>query len=235
MGKYRCKNEVLKDLKNSYKQIVLMEYNNSYLEALKNFDYVAEEILRESVMQKYYKKTKSLNQAWKSCKGALYEYAVFESLQEIIKKMNLKGINIFLGENIPENYNKQIIIKNWCEIYPDVDILIVKKNKVVAIISCKTSLRERLTETAFWKRELEKRRENIKLLFITTDKDDELKNDTNRYILLHVIDCTFVTNPLQYERLIEHYEEKYGYMENFGKLIEKVKLIDEIGNFLKTL
>jgi len=52
MGKYRCKNEVLKDLKNSYKQIVLMEYNNSYLEALKNFDYVAEENIKRKCYAK---------------------------------------------------------------------------------------------------------------------------------------------------------------------------------------
>lgn len=105
----------------------------------------------------------------------------------------------------------------------------------MAIISCKTSLRERLTETAFWKRELEKNKEKINLIFVTTDKDNELKNDTNRYILLHVVDCTFVTDPIQYEELLRYYEAKYGSMEDFDELIKKVKPIDKIGEYLQNL
>jgi len=88
--------------------------------------------------------------------------------------------------------------KGWT----DVDILIIEKytNSVIAILLYKTSLRERLTETAFWKRELEKTRDmrEIKLIFVTTDKDNELRTETNRYILLHVIDYTFITDPKKY-------------------------------------
>ena len=49
-------------------------------------------------------------------------------------------------------------MKNWSDIFPDVDFVIVNKvcNKAMAIISCKTSLRERLTETAFGVKSLNK-------------------------------------------------------------------------------
>ena len=231
--RYRCKVNVIADLKNSYEKIVIEEYNMSFLKALKNFDIISEIKLRENVMKKYYGNIKSLNQAWKSCKGFLYEYAVYESLKEILKREKLREIKLFLGEEIPTEYNEQVVIKNWCEIKPDIDILVAKRDKVIAIISCKTSLRERLTETAFWKREFEKNKENVKLFFITTDKDNELKIDTNRYILLHVLDCTFVTDSTQYEKLITYYKQKYGNLKDFDKLMNKVKPIDMIGNFLK--
>ncbi|RLE64597.1 MAG: hypothetical protein DRJ47_07440 [Thermoprotei archaeon] len=39
--------------------------------------------------------------------------------------------------------------------------------------------------------------------FITTDKDNELRMDINHYILIHVIDCTFVTDPQKYDELIK--------------------------------
>lgn len=75
-------------------------------------------------------------------------------------------------------YKDQIKIENWSEILPDADMLLIdrKKRFARAIISCKTSLRERLTETAFWKREQEKsdRTINVRVIFITTDKDNEL-------------------------------------------------------------
>ncbi len=104
-------------------------------------------------------------------------------------------------------------------------------------ISCKTSLRERLTETAFWRRELERfdSTRGIHLVFITTDKDNELKIDTNRYILLHVVDCTFVTDPQKYNELVRSYKEKYGNREDFSRLMSKVKTIAEISDFLYSL
>lgn len=135
---------------------------------------------------------------------------------------------VLLGDEEMEIYADQIVIRNWNDILPDVDILLVEKetNAVRAIISCKTSLRERLTETAFWKREIEKiGNKKLKLIFITTDKDNELKIDTNRYILLHVIDCTFVTNPRKYEQLLATYQERYGDRKDFYKLFEKSNLL----------
>ena len=144
-----------------------------------------------------------------------------------------------VGDDALEAYKDDIVIRNWSEIFPDVDLLLVEKetNKILAILSCKTSLRERLTETAFWKREMEKvrKRDSIKLVFITTDKDRELRTDTNRYILQHVVDYTFITNPHRYAELIEAYRKKYGKNKDFEDFIEKIKPIDEINQTIYTL
>jgi len=237
---FKCKKEVLLELQKEYDQIVAQRYNNNFLEALKNFDSIAENNLR-ILLEKYYSNQRSRDQAWKTCKGSLYEYAVFRYIQNIIENnISLKNkITVIMGDEALLSHKDQIVIRNWSEIFPDVDILIIEKetNLVRAILSCKTSLRERLTETAFWKRELEKTRDmsNIKLVFITTDRDNELRTETNRYIILHVVDYTFITDPNKYRELINAYEKKYGDREDFNQLLMRVKFIDEIENLIHQL
>ena len=234
---FRCRREVFKRLKTEYDRIVELEYDGNSIVALQNFDKIAEEELR-GLLKYFYESRRSRDQAWKTCKGSLYEYATFRALTQIVsgnKTLNEK-LEVLMGDEAILQHKDQVVIKNWSEIFPDVDILIVEKEtgNVIAILSCKTSLRERLTETAFWKRELEKnpRTKEVKLLFVTTDKDNELKTDTNRYILLHVIDCTFVTDPKKYKELILIYEQRYGDREDFNKLVPKIREISKIEDYL---
>jgi len=236
---FKCKKDVLILLKREYEGIVELEYSGDYLKVIQHFDFIAEEKLRH-LLNKFYTNHRSRDQAWKTCKGSLYEYAVFKCIQQDIIKNKLDGkLQVLMGEDTLIEHKDQIVIRNWSDIFPDVDMVIVEKETdlVKVIISCKTSLRERLTETAFWKRELErtKNTRDIKLIFITTDKDRELRIDTNRYILLHVIDCTFVTDPEKYRELIETYRRKYGNRKDFDYLLSRVKFIGEVGNFLKGL
>jgi len=76
---------------------------------------------------------------------------------------------------------------------------------------------------------------NIKLVFVTTDKDNELRTETNRYILLHVVDYTFITDPNKYYELVNVYERKYGSREDFNQLLMRVKFIDEIEDLMHLL
>ncbi|MFN3805163.1 MAG: BsaWI family type II restriction enzyme [Pyrobaculum sp.] len=133
---------------------------------------------------------------------------------------------------------EQLQIRNWSDILPDVDIAIVDKlsRNVKVVISCKTSLRERLTETAFWKLLTQSREKiDVKFILITTNKDKELEIDTNRYIIQHVLDCTFITDPEKYKDLINTYKIKYGEKEDFGIIYSKVKPIAELREFLRDL
>ncbi len=152
----RCRREVLETLRESYDNFVLKRYNGCFIEALEDFNKLAESSLR-SVLTHYYSNQRSRDQAWRSCKGALYEYAVFRGIQSVIesKRELREKLAVMMGDEVMVSYRDQIVIRNWCDILPDVDMVIVEKesNSVKAIISCKTSLRERLTETAFWKRE----------------------------------------------------------------------------------
>ena len=237
---FRCKYTILEKLENEYNKLVREKFEGNYLTPLQKFDSIAENKLR-CLLNSFYDNSRSLDQAWKTCKGSLYEFAVFKFIEQIISKdPNLKSrFKVVMGDETLALHREQIVIKNWCEILPDVDIIIVEKeiDSVKVVISCKTSLRERLTETAFWKRELEKNENtrDIKLAFVTTDKDNELKIDTNRYILLHVIDCTFITDPQKYKNLIESYKKKYGNREDYNVLAEKVCSIEGMESFLKKL
>lgn len=237
---FKCRKNVLEKLKQEYDNIVFKVYKENPAVALENFEKIAENDLRK-LLSKYYSNERSLNQAWKTCKGSLYEYAVFRHIQKVIDEDEyLKNkIKIMMGDDAIEAHKEEIVIRNWSDIFPDVDLLLIEKetNKILAILSCKTSLRERLTETAFWKREMEKTRgkEGIKLVFITTDKDRELRTDTNRYILLHVVDYTFITDPERYAELIEAYRKKYGKKEDFEDFIGKIKPVDAIKQFIYTL
>lgn len=228
---FKCRNDILQRLKERYDQTVLTIYKGDYLKAVERFEEIAEGTLRNE-LSFFYSNQRSCDQAWKTCKGTVYEYAVFKCIQQEIKGT---GKKVLFGDEVLQQHKDQIVIHNWSDIFPDADILILKKDKVVAIVSCKTSLRERLTETAFWKRELERFDQNIKLILVTTDKDNELRNDTNRYILLHVMDCTFVTDPEKYEQLLEVYKKRYGKRRDFQKLLARVKPIADIGKFLAYL
>ncbi|MDL1973014.1 MAG: BsaWI family type II restriction enzyme [Deltaproteobacteria bacterium] len=234
---FKCKKEVLEELKRNYDQIIINGYHGNFLEALKNFDLIAENNLR-STLRTHYSNQRSRDQAWKTCKGSLYEYAVFRYIQNIIENnRKLKDkIMVMMGDDASISHRNQIVIRNWSDIFPDVDILIIEKdtNLVIVILSCKTSLRERLTETAFWKRELEKT-QDIKLVFVTTDKDNELRTETNRYILLHVVDYTFITDPDKYDELIDAYKRKYGKRKDFNQLLIRVRFIDKIEDFIHYL
>ncbi len=233
---FKCRNDVLKNLKHEYDRIVHEKYNGVFLDGLKNFNNIAEDELRQ-VLLEFYENARSRDQAWKTCKGSLYEYAVYRYITQIIENNESlkRRLIIRMGDEALDTHGDQIAIKNWCDIFPDVDILIIDKDTqlVKAILSCKTSLRERLTETAFWKREFEKTKEltDIKVIFITPDKDNELKTETNRYILLHVIDYTFITDPERYESLIKSYRKKYGDRDDFGLLLDRVKSIDDMKKF----
>ena len=237
---FKCKEEVLEALKEGYDEIVMKRFCQNFLETLKNFDSITESALR-NILIRYYPKQRSRDQAWKTCKGSLYEYAVFKYIQNIVENDEIlkDKIIIMMGDKALISYKDQIVIRNWCDIFPDVDILIIEKetNSVMAILSCKTSLRERLTETAFWKRELEKIKNatEIKLVFVTTDKDNELRTETNRYILLHVVDYTFITDSEKYNELIEAYKKKYGNRDDFHELLKRIKSIDKIKNFMHHL
>ena len=61
---------------------------------------------------------------------------------------------------------------------PDVDIVIYhpKSCKILAVLSSKVTLRERIAQTGYWKIKLSKDKvtEHIKVFFITPDEDETL-------------------------------------------------------------
>ena len=125
-------------------------------------------------------------------------------------------------------FKKQLVIRNWSDILPDADFAIINRKcgRVVAVLSCKTSLRERLTETAFWARELKPK--GIDVIFITTDKDGEITAEVNRYIVLHVLDYTVITDPQRYNEIVYEWRRSYGSKPDFNIKISKLLKFTDI-------
>jgi len=232
------------DVRMKYDEVVSKKYKNDYINALESFESIAEKIIRPlftEYLERLGKPKRSIDQSWRKRKGDLYEYAVIQALKNIIEQdEKLKNKLQVLGKwEIKQSIKDKIAIRNWSKIYPDVDILILdtRENKVITIISCKTSLRERLTETAYWKYELMKHEntKNVKVIFVTTDKDEELHKDVNRYIAMHVIDCTFITDPKKYLKLMKCYKKMYSSKDKFNIIKEKIRPFREIIIYLSNI
>ncbi|MEM2677557.1 MAG: BsaWI family type II restriction enzyme [Thermofilaceae archaeon] len=235
---FKCKGRVLATLREEYRGIVDSEYGGDYAKALGEFEPISEERLRK-VLDDFYHAARSRDQAWRNCKGALYEYAVCWAAKQIVEKTpGLRGLLVISKDELTNCHQKQVALRNWSDVYPDVDMLVVNRcGTVKAIASCKTSVRERLAQTAFWKRELSRNEgtKTVKVLFFTIDADGELKTDGNRYIIHHVLDCTFVTDDARYEELIRYFKGKFGEKEDFETLLAKIKKLSDLGGFLALL
>jgi len=209
-----------------------------FLEAVEKFEEIAEKYVRKKFseeLERTGRDQRSIDQAWRSCKGSLYEYAICKALDEIlIENTSLaQKIDVIHGSKLNVSTRNQLVISNWSEILPDVDFIIINKNcrKAVAVLSCKTSLRERLTETAFWARELKPK--GIDVIFITTDKDKEITAEVNRYIVMHVLDYTIITDPQRFNKIINEWRRSYGNKADFNIKINKILKFVNIESLLQ--
>lgn len=131
---------------------------------------------------------KDVEQSWKPFKGSLLEDIIIESIVDNIEKLDFTPVK---GKELERNENqlseclakaKRSLVVDYGEFgmhLPDADIIIIDKKdcKVVAIISSKTTLRERVAQTAYWFLKLKSSTitKNIKVYFITLDEDGDLK------------------------------------------------------------
>jgi len=124
-------------------------------------------------------------QSWKPVKGSILEKLIIHILED---EVVLMGLNIVSGKRLgnikSQNLSKglSLVKRNLLVDYgefgshlPDVDIIIYNPNtsKVLAVISSKSSLRERIAQTAYWKLKLyaDRATEHIKVYFVTPDLD----------------------------------------------------------------
>jgi type II restriction enzyme len=127
-------------------------------------------------------------QSWKPVKGNMLEKLITHILEDEVAGL---GLMIVRGKKLDksksENLSKELSLvkRNLLVDYgefgshlPDVDMIIYnpKTLKVLAVISSKSSLRERIAQTAYWKLKLyrDKATEHIKVYFLTPDEDGTL-------------------------------------------------------------
>lgn len=127
-------------------------------------------------------------QSWRAFKGKNLEKLIEFIITDEVKSLGLEVVNgNSLERTNGENLSKELglVKRNLLIDYgeygshlPDVDIIIYnpKTSKVVAVLSSKVTLRERIAQTGYWKIKLasDKVTQHIKVYFVTPDEDGTL-------------------------------------------------------------
>ena len=177
-------------------------------------------------------------QSWKSFKGHNLEKLIQHIITESIEALGMKVIN---GNTLERTKSKNLSVelsrvkRNLAIDYgdfglhlPDVDIVVYnpKNQKVIAVISSKVTLRERIAQTGYWKLKLleDQITEHIKVYFVTPDEDGTLTikhpAKKGRAIVEIDLDGTYVLTEANLEesnkvKLFEHF------IEDFEQLLEE--------------
>ncbi|MEO1785348.1 BsaWI family type II restriction enzyme [Thermodesulfobium sp. 4217-1] len=170
-------------------------------------------------------------QSWRAFKGKNLEKLVQYIIKDEVKELGLTVINgnaLERSKNLSQELSKvkRNLVINY-GVYgmhlPDVDIIIYKKEscKVLAVLSCKVTLRERIAQTGYWKLKLleDENTRHIKVYFITPDEDSTLTKKSpmkkGRAIVEADLDGSYV--------LTEEKVEESNKVKLFDKFIEDLK------------
>jgi len=174
-------------------------------------------------------------QSWRAFKGKNLERLIAYIIRDEVQSLGLKLINgNTLDRTKTENLSRELstVKRNLLVDYgefgahlPDLDIIIYepKTCKVIAVISSKVTLRERIAQTGYWKIKLSKDEvtKHIKVFFITPDEDGTLTYKTptkkGRAIVEVDTDGSYVMTEVRVEE------------------DEKVKMFDQFVNDLRKL
>lgn len=220
------------DVINMYKEVQHTKGKEAYRYVSEIFEKI------EAPYKEDYLKEKpkgSASQSWIKFKGDALEQVLQYMITDSIEELGLKVVN---GNKLKGNQLstelraiKDNVIINYSgfeSLLPDADIIIYypENSEVVAILSSKFSLRERISHTCYWKfKFLENQRtEHIKLYLITLDRDKVLTRKDppkkQRIIAETDLDGTYVLTKEDVEesdkvKLFEHF------IEDFKKVIEE--------------
>jgi len=132
---------------------------------------------------------KDHEQSWRAFKGKNFEKLIMYIIKDEVESLGLKVVEgNTLERTNSRNLSRELsqVKRNLLVDYgefgahlPDVDIIIYDPRtlKVIAVISSKITLRERIAQTGYWKLKLmqDEVTKHIKVFFITPDEDGTLK------------------------------------------------------------
>lgn len=177
-------------------------------------------------------------QSWRAFKGKNLEKLIMHIVEDEVKSLGLKIINgNALERTNNSNLSKELsmvkrhLLVDYGEFgshLPDVDMVIYKPDtqKVIAVLSSKVTLRERIAQTGYWKIKLasDDATKHIKVFFVTTDEDGTLTQKTpakkGRAIVETDTDGSYILTKTKVEQ-----SDKVKLLDSFigdlAKLIEK--------------
>jgi len=182
---------------------------------------------------------KDHEQSWRAFKGKNLENLVVHIIKDEVESLGLKIVEGNKLERTSSNnlsFDLSSVKRNLLVDYgefgshlPDVDIIIYNPRtfKIIAVISSKVTLRERIAQTGYWKIKLSNDRvtEHIKVFFVTPDEDGTLTTripaKKGRAIVEVDTDGSYVMS----ERTVEESPK----VKMFDKFIKDLKKLLETG------
>ena len=181
------------------------------------------------------KSSDSAEQSWRNFKGNSFEKLLQHIITQSVESLALKVVNDneLKKKKLPDQLDavKRNVIIDFGEYgmhLPDADIIVYNpvNHRVIAIISSKTSLRERVAQTGYWKFKFcqDGNTRHIKIYLITPDADNTLTKiepfKKGRAIVEMDLDGAYVLTKENLEqsdkvKLFEHF------IEDLKKLIEE--------------
>ena len=218
------------DLKNLYDEMQEREGEEAYKYVHKLLQEA--QVLHEAYLAKH-KPEKDKGQSWRSFKGKNFEKLLQYIITSSIEALGLEVVNgskltsMRLSQRL--DTVKQNVVINYGEFglqLPDADIVVYNPEnyQVIAVISSKTSLRERVAQTGYWKSKLleNEATAHIKVYLITPDTKDLMKRSPAkkpRIIAEVELDGTYV--------LTEENLEESDKVKLFGHFIADLKQVIE--------
>jgi type II restriction enzyme len=172
-------------------------------------------------------------QSWRAFKGKNLEKLIAYIISDEVRALKLEVVNgnsleRTNGSNLTKELSlvKRNLIVDYGEFgshLPDVDLIIYnpKTSEVVAVLSSKVTLRERIAQTGYWKIKLasDEATKHIKVYFVTPDEDGTLTvrkpTKKGRSIVEVDTDGSYV--------LSETNIEESGKVKMFDKFIDDLK------------
>jgi type II restriction enzyme len=166
---------------------VLKIYEDEKLKNPDSFSFVKNIFaeVKEKYKEKAAKIGKDANQSWNSWSGhnleKLITHIVKDYILTIEPRIGIVGDNELRKTKLNYEHdrirrNVEIFYKKY-SILPDADIIIYDRSNcnVIAILSCKASLRERVAQAAYWKVKLQSSQvtEGILYYLVSTDNDGD--------------------------------------------------------------
>lgn len=210
---------------------IYQEYEKKHQK--KTYQYVSTILNQAKIQHKFFFKGGDHEQSWRSFKGKNLEKLIVYIIKDKVEKLGLKITDgNKLERTKEENLSKELanVKRNLLIDYgeygyhlPDVDIVIYMPNtfKVIAVLSSKVTLRERIAQSGYWKLKLssQKLTRHIQVYFITPDEDGTLISKSpakkGRAIVEKDLDGSYVLS----ERKIEESKK----VKHFNEFIDDLK------------
>lgn len=208
-----CKYD-FEDVKNLYEKEIQITKNKNAYKCISQVLEKAKAPYKEDFLRRNPDKgPDSAEQSWRNFKGRCFERLLQHIIAELIEPFELKVVNgndLEKSKLVPQlDAVKRNVIINYGEFgmhLPDADIIVYKpeNSEVIAIISSKTSLRERHTQTGYWKFKLLEceNTAHIKVYLVTSDhkilkkKNSGKKTKKARAIAEKDFDGTYILTEL---------------------------------------